>query len=137
MRTARETEVRETEYEDLPIDEIIRRLREDLAEAPGAAPTEEMAIAVFLRRLSPEVRRFVAGLQPTTLVSAEQIALAYATEGGRRTQTSVGRDPGRGRGRVVLLRAQGAEILDHPEVRTCSPGAEWGQLGPSGSRLMD
>jgi len=88
LRTARETEVRETEYEDLPIKEIIRQLREDLAEVPGAALTEEMAIAVFLRRLSPEVRRFVAGLQPTTLVSAEQIALAFATEGGRRTQTS-------------------------------------------------
>ena len=59
-RTARETEVRETEFEDLLVDEIIRRLREDLAEVPSAAPTEEIAISVFLRILSPEVRRFVA-----------------------------------------------------------------------------
>ena len=39
LRTARETGVRETEFEDLPIDEIIRRLRENLAEVLGAAPT--------------------------------------------------------------------------------------------------
>ena len=131
LRTARETEVRETEYEDLPIDEIIRRLREDVAEVPGAAPTEEMAIAIFLRRLSPEVRRFVAGLQPTTLVSAEQIALAYATEGGRRTQTSGREGPGKRQrtgGPAESSRSRDFRSAGGPNLQSR------GRLGPAGSQ---
>ena len=86
LRRARETEVREVGHENLPVDEIIRKLRDNLSKVPDAAPTKDFRISLILRRLSPGLRRFVAGFQHSTLAAAEQTALAYATEGGKRMQ---------------------------------------------------
>ena len=46
MRRARENEVRDAGFEDFPVDEIIRRLRDDLAEVPKAATMEDFKISL-------------------------------------------------------------------------------------------
>ena len=49
-----------------------------MSEVPNAAPTEELRISLLLRRLSLEIRRFMAGMEPATLATAERTALAFA-----------------------------------------------------------
>jgi hypothetical protein len=78
VRMAREAAFRDAGPENITVAETIQKFQRELAAVPNAAPTEDLRIATFLKRLQPHLRAYVSGLRLATLREVQDSTLAYA-----------------------------------------------------------